>query len=147
MKSTYSNISIMFHYGKIVGCGYKYTVEAKYNDRYYHPLTAFRDKQSLKKWLSVFGLKFSHRNKSLVYLSGTYSRCSVWEHSDFQELKKKKPRYLVVLENGNKTMGLYIEKEKTLYVMNPNTDPMRPYTDLIYYRKTQFQKYLSLRTV
>lgn len=122
MKETYTDISITFVTPKQSN-DYKYLLNALVNGSYY-PLTAFRTKVALKKYLADFGLNIGKRKNHLNNtwsVEGTFSRVLVWNYEDFKAIKKFNPKYVLVSENGNKTIGLFLNK--TLYVMNVNTDP------------------------
>lgn len=153
MKKTYTDILVSIIRDQDVhkqGHGYKYLVEAKQNDGYYYALTAFRTKSGMRKFLKTYDLKFNKRSytgSNIWSLTGEFSRVLVWDYSEFNKIKKSNPKYILITENGHKTIGLLLDR--VLYVMNSNTDPFFQYSLIQGYNYSKcnpdrMQKYYSM---
>lgn len=147
MKNTYTNIILYYHGENSRFTNYRYTVEACYNDGYYYPLIAFNTKKKLLYWLNTLGLTFGKRSGNMIRINGSYSRCALMDVEYFQKLKKRKPRFCVVQENGAKTMGLYFKEEKTVYYLNCNVSRANEFSHMIFKGGKRFNKYCNLCNV
>ena len=94
--------------------GYKYCVRDAY------PVTAFRDKTALKKWLKIHGLKIGKRTWGCaVEIIGEYEVYSTMDIKEFREYQKT--GYSFAGANNGRISHIIMNGKKEIR-LNPNVD-------------------------